>query len=199
MSATQIKDGKGTGFGAAVDKNNQLHTFSVTEGESQQANTLGNAYNINTGEISLSTASAIIYFKNNESENFVVDSIAIGVSNGTVSDIGVLTLHRNPTGGTLISAASNVSMNENRNFGSSNVLSDETLAYKGVSGSTVTGGEEIALFYHGDNSRLFATIDFELTKGSSLALHYDPKLSSGSLNVYAALIGYVKSANNNGG
>jgi hypothetical protein len=79
------------------------------------------------------------------------------------------------------------------------VLADDTLAYKGVSGSTVTGGEEIALFYHGDNSRLFATIDFELTKGSSLALHYDPKLSSGSLNIYAALIGYVKSANNNGG
>jgi hypothetical protein len=199
MSTTQIKDGKGTGFGAEVDKNNQLHTFSVTEGESQQANTLGNAYNINTGEISLSAASAIIYFKNNESENFVVDSIAIGVSNGTVSDIGVLTLHRNPTGGTLLSAASNVSMNQNRNFGSSNVLADDTLAYKGVSGSTVTGGEKIALFYHGDNSRLFATIDFELTKGSSLALHYDPKLSSGSLNIYAALIGYVKSANNNGG
>lgn len=195
----QIKDGKGTGFGAEVDRNNQLHTFSVTEGESQQANTLGNAYNINTGEISLSAASGIIYFKNNETENFVVDSIALGVSNGTVSDIGVLTLYRNPTGGTLISAASNVSMNQNRNFGSKNQLEDETLAYKGVSGSTITGGEEIAIFFHGDNARLFATIDFELTKGSSLALHYDPKLSSGTLNVYIALIGYVKSANNNGG
>jgi hypothetical protein len=105
-----------------------------------------------------------------------------------------VTLKRNPTGGTLISGATNVDMNQNRNFGSNIALTADV--YKGASGNTVTGGNDIAQFYQTGQGRLFASIGFDLPKGSSIAIEIDPNLSSGSVNVYAAIIGYVRDAAN---
>jgi hypothetical protein len=191
-----IRDGTGNSYEAKVDSENRLYARAVTVANSEQAALDGRAFNINTGKISLTGAdeSAILYFKNDEDSDFIIDAIAIGVSNGTTADIGELTFVIKPTGGDIISDASVVDMKGNRNAGSATTLKSTTLVYKGKDGGTVTGGTDGALFFQGDNGRLFATFEFVVQKGSAVALKYDPNLSSGSVNVYAALIGHIREA-----
>lgn len=186
------ESGVGVRYPQAVDSSGHALTRAVTESEQLEALEIGEAYNINTGNITITAASGILYFKNDEVDPFVVSAIALGVGTGTTSDIGEVTVYRNPTAGTLISGASAVDMNQNRNTGSSKSLKSTTLAYKGASGNTITDGNAIALLYQGTSGRLFANVDLEVARGGSIAIHYDPKLSSGNCKVYAALIGYVK-------
>lgn len=186
-----ITDGQGRGYQAGVNSENRLLTHAVTEEESGHATEFNLAYNINTGNVSLSAATGLFYFKNNEDVDFIVSALAVGFGAGTQSDSGEITLIKNPTGGTLISNAVNVDINENRNFGSADTLLN-SLAYKGVSGDTVTGGADTALFYQNQNSRGYYTIGLQVPKGSSMAISIDPKLSSGTMKAYVALIGYLK-------
>lgn len=185
-----IEDGKGSGTKTRVDGNNRMHVQSIEETEAQHAAEGGDAYNINTGEISFTAAGTCLYLLNNEDKDLVIESVAFGAGAGTTSDIGEITVERNPTGGDLISDATAVSINQNRNFGSNKSLT--ATVYKGKSGGTSTGGNDIILFYHGTSSRLYASINMVLPKGSSMAITYDPKLSSGSIKAYAAVICYLK-------
>jgi hypothetical protein len=200
--AEEIKDGTGSGKVAKVDNNNQLHTFSVTETENQQSTRLGNSYNLNTGTIGLtsSTASGVMYFKNDEApvngeSSFIIDAIAVGIDNqGTQAGACNITLVRNPTGGTLISNAVAVDMNQNRNFGSSKEL--DSLVYKGVEGDTLTGGNDIALFYQNVGTRAYYSIDMEVPKGSSIGIKIDTQTTAGTTNLYVAIIGHRVEGNN---
>jgi len=185
-----IEDGKGTGTKVRCDGNNRMHVQSVQEDEGRHAAGVGDAYNINTGNITFSAAGTLIYVKNNEDKDLVIEALAVGVGSGTTSDIGEITVERNTTGGDLISDATAVDMNQNRNFGSNKTLTADI--YKGKSGGTSTGGNDIIQFYQGTSGRLFATINLVLTKGSSMAISYDPKLSSGSVKAYAAVVCYLK-------
>lgn len=190
---TMVRDGAGNGHSAKVDGNNRLHTQAVTSSGEEKGAIDGDAYNINTGEVTL-TASAIsplIYFKNDETQDFFIEAVAVGIGSATTSDIGEVTLIRNPTGGDLISDGTAVSINQNRNFGSSRTLASTTLAYKGKSGGTISGGNDVALFYQGSSGRLFATVKFLIPKGSSIAVKIDPKISSGNSKAYCAIIGYL--------
>lgn len=187
---TEITNGTGNGNKAKVS-GNKLFVYSVTEGQSQHATEDGDAYNLNTGTVGLtnSTASGVMYLKTNETRDFIVEAIAVGIgSAGTVTDSSTVTLVRNPTS---VSFSTDVDMNQNRNFGNSTALVAD--AYKGAQGATVTGGNNIAQFYVGAGSRLFAPIGFRLTKGDSLAITIDSNTTSGTTNVYAAVIGYLKS------
>ena len=194
----QIIDGTGTGERAKVDKNNQLHTFSVIETEQRQAASKGNEYNLNTGAISYAgtAESAMMYFKNDETQDYIITAIAVGIGtrSGTVTDAAKITVLRNPTGGDIVTDATPIDMKSNSNFGSSNTLKTTTLTYKGKDGGTITGGNEHAIFYSGEGP-LFAGVNIELTKGSSVGLKIDLN-TSGAANVYCALIGYVKEVNN---
>ena len=188
-----IQDGS-SGKSAAVDNKFRLKTTAVVETESLDATHDSRAYNINTGNISLtsSTVSRVLYFKNNEDSSFILEALAVGIgSAGTTTESSVITLIRNPTTGTLISGASAVAMNQNRNFGTSDTLS-ASLAYKGAEGNTVTDGDAIAQFFQSSGGRLFAGINFELQKGNSLAITVDTNTSSGTTIIYAALIGYLE-------
>jgi hypothetical protein len=186
-----IKDGTGNGYLAEVSHDNKLRTRSITETRIQHATELGNAYNINTGDIgSLATGeSALIYFKNNEDLDFSVDAIAVGIKDASGSNIHTVTVVKNPTAGTIVSGATDVDMNTNRNFGSAASLS-QSLAYKGANGLTLTGGEDIAIFYMNESGRLFATADFVIPKSKSVGIKIDFSLSSGTTTAYVALIGH---------
>lgn len=188
----QIHDGTGKGYGMQINDENRALTHAVTEPEKGHAIEFGYGYNINTGTISISAASALLYFINNEDRDFIIEAIAVGCGAGTTSDSGVITVYRNPTTGTLISGASAVDMYQNRNFGSSLDISTTSPAYKGASGNTITNGDAIALFYQGASSRGYYTVDMHLPKGSSIGVHIDPNLSSGNMNVYMAIVGYLK-------
>lgn len=188
----QINDGTGSGNSAKVDSNKRIHTQSVTETEALHAAEIGEAFNINTGSISFTAAGTLLYIKNNEDKELIIEAIAVGTGAGTTSDIGEITVERNPTGGDLISDATAVDMNQNRNFGSSGTLTADV--FKGKSGGTSTGGDDIILFYHDSNGRLFGSIDLVLPKGQSIAVTYDPKLSSGTQKAYCAIICHLKDA-----
>lgn len=187
MSA--IKDGTGAGYLAQVTSDNRLSVRSVSETVIGYETLNGNAYNINTGEISISADSALLYFKNNEDEDFYVAFIAVGFTDGSASDIQKVTVLRNPTAGTIVSGASVADMIVNRNFGSAKTLQN-SLIYKGASGNTFTDGTDTALFFQTDNGRLYASADFLIPKGQSIGIEVDVNLSSGSMGVYAAIIGH---------
>ena len=186
-----IKDGTGKSYLAAVSSDNKLRVRAISETRNQHAVEIGNAYNINTGDIgSLATGeSAILWFKNNEEADFSVDAIAVGIKDASGNDIHTVTVVRNPTAGTIVSGATAVAMNENRNFGSAASLST-SLAYKGADTLTMTDGEDIAQFYMNESGRLFATVDFVVPKTKSIGIKIDLNLSSGTATVYAALIGH---------
>lgn len=201
--AEQIENGgSGVKIGMHVDKNEQAHVFALNRTVNQDAVRKGNAYNLNTGTIGLTstTASGVFYFKNNESpvngeSSFIIDALAIGIDNqGTQAGACIITVVRNPTGGTLISNAVDVDMNQNRNFGSSNTL--DSLVYKGVEGDTITGGSDIAIFYQNAGTRGYYTIDMEVPKGSSVAVKIDTQTTSGTTNLYVACIGHRVDGNN---
>jgi len=186
-----INDGTGDGNDAKVDANNRLHTLSIAESEALHAAEQGDGYNLNTGLVAVSANSALMYIKNNENQDIVVEAVAIGSFEGiTHSDDPYITLIRNPSTGTLISGATDVDMKQNRNFGSSKILVADV--YKGASGNTVTDGDDIAILQVTPGGRSFYSIDFVLPKGSSLAIELTANISSGSANYYVAIICHLK-------
>jgi hypothetical protein len=185
-----IEDGKGTGSKVRVDQNNVMHVHAIAEPVDVHAVDQGDAYNINTGNITFTAAGSLIYLKNNENQNLIITAFAVGVGTGSTSDMGEITVRKNDNAGDLITDETAVSMNSNRLVGSSKTLTVD--AFKGKSSGTSTGGEDMALFYQGTNGRLFAAFDLLIEKGSSVSIMYDPKLSSGNVKAYCALICYLK-------
>ncbi len=185
-----IKDGTGTGNLAKVDANNRLHVQSVVVGDASEANLQGDAYNINTGEITLTDANEtpVLYLKNNETKDLIVSAIAIGLGPSTGGSGGIpkISVERNPTAGTIVDNASAVSINSNRNYGSSKTLTSD--AYKGATGNTMTNGTDHLLFYQSAGGRLYATIDEVLPNGKSIGITITPQSGNTSMTVYAAII-----------
>lgn len=188
-----IEDGTGGGKKAKVNDNNRLYVSSVNKTAVQEATDIGNSYNINTGDVIISGTTALLHFKNNEDQPVVVDAIALGMTAGTTSQIPKLTVYRNPTTGSIVARAAAAPQNGNRNFGSSKTLTVD--AYAGIDGDTTSGGTAVAQFYQGTSGRLFATVDFELTKGDSISLELEPYITADGLTCYAALILYKKDEN----
>jgi hypothetical protein len=187
----KIDDGTGKGNSLKVDANNRAHTQAVTEEESLHSTELGDAYNINTGLISITGNATLLYIKNNEDKDLVIEAIAIGSFEGiTHSDDPYITVKRNITGGDVISDASAVSMNQNRNFGSNKLLTAD--AYKGKVSGTATGGNDIAILQVTPGGRSFYSINFILPKGSSITVTLTANVTSGSVNYYAAAICFLK-------
>ncbi len=185
----EISDGTGSGNRAKVS-GQRLFIHAIQEDEGLNATEDGDAYNLNTGDIALtsSNVSGIMYCKNNESRDLHIQAVALGVdSAGTTNNVSKVVLIRNPTS---VSFSTAVDMNQNRNFGSSKTLTADV--YKGAEGATVTGGNSIIQFYMASGSRLFAGIDMVLTKGDSMAVTIDTNTSSGTTTIYAALIIHLK-------
>ena len=132
-----------------------------------------------------------MYVKNTSDLQLVVADLAIAAFDGiTHSDAPYITVVRNPTAGDLITDATAATMNQNRNFGSA--AEAVSLVYKGKTGGTCTGGNDIAILQTSKTGRSFFTMNFILDKGSSIAINLTANLSSGSANYYAALICYFK-------
>jgi len=186
-----IKDGAGSGNKARVSATNRLSVNSITESEEFAANELGDAYNINTGTITLTndTDTPVLYIKNNEDKDLIIQAIILGAktsTGGSSTDMIEITVVRNPTGGTIISGASDVAINSNRNYGSQNSL--DTLAYKGATGNTLTGGEDHILAFANDTNRTFLGINEVLPKGATFGVRLKPQSGNTSTVVYVAVI-----------
>lgn len=188
--STTILDGTGQGYKVRVDSRNKLKISGVTESEAIFATSSGDGYNLNTGYFSITGDSTLAYIKNNDDKIMVIDAIAIGSRDGTAvySDDPYITLIKNPTGGDLITDATPLAQNQNRNFGSSNVFNGES--YKGKVGGTITGGNEIATLQVSSGNRNFYTVDFFLPKGSSMGVNLIAPITSGASDYYLAFIVY---------
>ena len=191
--AIEIKDSTGSGHGVKVNENHRIFTHSIVEFETESATDIGNSYNINTGLVAYTgtSDSAVIYLKNNQEETLVVSGIAIGMFDisATTTDKPFLTLIRNPDGGDIISDATPVAFNQNRNFGSSKTLTADV--FKGKDGGTITGGDNVALFLLNSGARSFFPIDWEIPKGNSIGAKVDLNTSGGA-NMYFAFICHLK-------
>ena len=184
--AEQILDGTGSGKKAKVDVQNRLHTHSVTEGLVEHASANGNSYNINTGTITLtsSSKSALLYLKNNGDADVHIASIGylMGNSTGGTGDINIEVL-RNPSLGTIVSDASLVGINGNKNVGSSKELTADT--YKGDEGKTFTNGEPLyySLVAGAARGYVIATGTIVIPKGGSVGVNLTPQTSNTSMGV----------------
>jgi archaellum component FlaG (FlaF/FlaG flagellin family) len=191
-----ITDGK-TGQTAEVS-NNRLKTESVTQDESKLSTINGTGFNINTGNITLTNATktAVLYLKNTGDNDIIVDKLfyILGTTTGGAGNLFVEVL-RNPSAGTIVSGATSVSINVNRNFGSNNTIS--ALAYKGATGSTFTDGADaigtIAQVSSTQGSTIQVTAgSIVLKKGASLGINITPPVGNTSMICQFALEVYQK-------
>lgn len=192
MSDFKIKDGTGSGYLAKVSADNKLEVDSVVTSSFTNASIIGIGTNIVTSVISLTTAneSGVFYAKNTSaSYDLVCESFAVGVgkANGTVSNPSLIRIYANPTGGTLISNATAISINNNRNFAKVGAFSG--LLYEGTEGATVTGASQVATLFQNHSGRLLASLNFVVPENNSVALTVQPNCDSGT-DVYVALISY---------
>ena len=184
------------GNGAKVDDNNRLHTESVNRTVLTEAVFKGEAFNFNTGAITLTSGneSALGYLDYQGADPFVVTEIIfiIGSAAGTLTSDGSAVIYRNPTGGTIVDNADPIPTASNRDFSSSNTVTGNM--YKGAEGYTTTGGATFA-----DSSRssgFTGTINFDaapilLKKGNSLSVSWTPPAGTTSQTVKIAATGYI--------
>ena len=175
--ATTIQDGTGKGFSARIDDEGRLFTRTTQDTEIEHSVISGRAFNINTEFLPISSSgqNALLYVKNNETENLIVAAWFIGTdfASGSAIRQGLAEVYVNPTGGTLIASASAVTA-VNRLLGSSQTLDADI--YKGGDGYTITGEQTTPVLYQtqGSAARAFGSVYIALPKGSSLAVTYTP-------------------------
>ena len=183
----EITDGGGKGYSAEVDSENRLRVFSISEQEVDNASSLGNSYNFNTGVINLTSdsKSAVLYIKNNGDPDLVLThlSYSMGNSTGGTGDV-LVTVLRNPTTGTIISNAVDMEVGGvNRNFGSSKSLTTDS--YKGAEASTFTNGVKITdTIINQAPIRVAIELNgISIPKGSSIGIDITPATSNSNVNI----------------
>lgn len=194
----RIEDGSGIGYHAQVDSSNRLHTFSTMETELLHACRDGDAYNINTGIVTLTSAneSGVLYVKNTSTTHrLIITGIVCILSpstGGSSSDSTLVRMYKNPSTGTLISGATAVDINSNRNFSSAKSLTG--LAYKGSEGSTITNGTQHIQSLVSAGSRTFFAIEEVLGQNNSIAVSYEPNDGNTSMKTMTAIICHYEDA-----
>jgi hypothetical protein len=181
---------------AKVTSEGLLRTYSVSESIVENAAENGNSYNINTGTINLTSAneSAVLYLKNNGNLDLHISAVGylLGNSTGGAGDLELM-VYRNPTTGTVISGATDVDINVNKNAGSSKTLTVN--AYKGAEASTISGGNDWykSLIPGAARSYVISTGTLVITPGSSIAVSIKPQAGNTSMNVqvFLSLIEYT--------
>ena len=189
-----INDGAGTGAQARVDNLNRLHTDTKSTSILEYSALKGDAYNFNTGSMTLTTAgeSAVGYFQYLDDAPFVIEEIlfVIGGTTGGSGE-GTAKIYRNPTGGTIVSGAVPIEVAANRDFSSSK--QPVANMYKGAEGNTIIGG---TVFTSTSRSSFGTVITFDggpivLRKGNTLAVSWTPPTGNTSQTVKVAATGFT--------
>ena len=184
-----IADGEGSGNSAGVTVNKRLKTTGIDLSLTEAATESGDTYNINTGEITLTsdTESGIIYLKNNEDTNLIIDNLVVNIKDYTGTDgQPEIKIYRNPTAGTLITeeTASEIS---NRNFGSNKLLAANY--YQGGDSKTISGEDNSFPVYLSSTAAVtfhaFTTLSV-LPRGASIAISYKAPSGVTSMKIIVA-------------
>jgi len=188
--------GDGACFNQKVDSQNRAYTDAVMHTHAEQSAIDGRSYNINTGVVNLgdATKTAIMYVKNNEEVDLIIEGLfyLIGNSTGGSGDM-LISVLRNPDAGTIISSAVDCEMNGvNRNFGSKTTL--EVDMYQGADGDTITSsdGKAIESIFNQAAGRHSLNIGYiVLPKGASIGIEITPATGNTSLDVEFALAAHT--------
>lgn len=180
-----LEDGTGSGQKLKINKLNRAKADAVTFDREDDAIEAGAGYQITSGQVVFSTSStpsAILYFKNNEDVDCVLDRVVLMVGTGDTSGDWQHRIFRNPTGGTIIDNAVKAGVS-NSNHGSANVLNTNAEdIFKGVEGDTATGGTGVPLPVHTTSNRIVFPVGRRIPKGSSFAIEVtSPVINSGSV------------------
>lgn len=191
----QIEDGGGSGRKTNVDKNNRIFVNAVTESLLDHSVLYGDRYNINTGNITLNstTESALLYIKNNETDDLVITSLIYNIGSASSNSDILVDVYRNTTSGTIVSGATNVTAVSNMNFGSNKTLTVD--AYAGAQSLTQTGGTISIKSILKEQSRAVVSLGaIHLPKGSSLAVTVTPPAGNTGVLVNIAASCYLFSS-----
>lgn len=194
--AEVILDGSGKGYTTKVDEEGRLHVDSISTGREESQSQRGYSFNINSGNITLTngaTANGVLYVRNNESAPLVITNIFYNFGNSTNGTGNMyVDIIRNPMAGTLISGATAVDVNINRNFGSSKTL--DVIAYKGSTGTTITDGSDAikSIFNTAAQRIAISAGAITLPKGSSIGIKFTTPTSNTSLICNFALACYLE-------
>lgn len=174
---TMIEDGKGTGVRSQVNQRNRLVTESVVFDREDDAISFGFGYQITSGPVvyTSSTASAVLFMKNLEDVDVVLDRVVLMISTatGATGDWSHRIL-RNPEAGTIIDNALPAGIS-NSNHGSANILNgDGAQIFKGVQGDTILGGTGVPLPVQVQSNRILFPIGRRIPKNSAFAVEITP-------------------------
>ncbi len=194
----EILDGTGSGNRGKVDANNRLHVRAVNTPDDEEATNNEDSFTINSGLLTLTTAneSAVLYVKNTGDREVHINAI-VGIFGPSTGGVSTDTIHirfkKNPTGGTIVSDATNAPIISNRNFGSSKTFPGN--AYIGGEGKTETGSSAHIESLISPGNRVSFKIDEILTKGDSISVTYEPPDSNTNIKVMADIVCHLRDKN----
>jgi hypothetical protein len=182
---SEIEDGTGSGRSARVGDQNRVHTHALAATVCNVAAQAGEAFNIGTDIITLTSdnESALLYFKNDESKDISIlnEFINAGSSTGGTGS-GVIRFYITPTSGTIIDDATPANVINRR---ANDAISIASLSYQGLEGKTIVGTSKIEIPASGGG---VFTSEFILPKGASFTLTYEPPTGNTSIDVTAGLL-----------
>jgi hypothetical protein len=192
---TMITDGTGSNYRAGVTASNRVLTDTKSQTVFEFQTELGNAFNLNTEDITIPTGvtgdQGLLYVKNNGTSDLVLLGWFIGIRNAdrtsATDDTNLFKLIPNPTGGTLLSDAE-PAVEVNRNMGSSTVFDIDTYKATG-GGKTVTGNSQAVLYQYHTTGRTFGSVTLAVPRGQSLAITVDTY--GAGFDIYTGFTGYL--------
>lgn len=185
----KIEDGKGSGRQAEVSNDNKLEVNAISNSLREFQTDIGQAYNINTDNITLTNATntTVLYMKNTNDRDLHINSFIynLGTSTGGSGNAKV-DIIANPNTGGIITNAVKIPIIHNRNFSSN--ASFIGLAYKGASGETLVNGSTcLSSLFSSSSGRTIVDVGvIILKKGNSIAVNYTPPTGNTSQAVQFA-------------
>ena len=173
---TQIKDGKGRGFLAEVNLEQQLVTRSIVEEELEHASIEGNAWSWDSLEIDIDATDTMLFVKNTSDTPLILDRAIISGSNAICEwTLHVGTDTTTPAGGSVVTA---VNMNTANLSDTAEAVarSDETA----VADGSIVGRIKTPI----DNSVEYNLTGFILRKNHYIQFNQETESDSGSIVLY---------------
>ena len=180
--STNITDGTGTKNRLRVTGLNRALVQAVTITEEDNAIVTGDGYQIASIPVNFTgpTSSAVLYTKNNDSRDFVLDRavLILGSAVGAgATDDWTFQVLRNPTAGTIIDNAVPAGVS-NSNHGSANTPNGDN--FRGVEGDTFTDGSGAPQKIKQSIDRIILPLGRRLPKGTSIGFRLTPPVGTTS-------------------
>lgn len=148
----------------------------------------------NAIELTTTSKSAIFYFKHNEPDDLIIDSIKIGVEHNSVDSntTALLEIIKNPTTGTITSASLTNEVKANCSFKSEQALENSTFR-KGAEGLTLTNGSLLETLFVAEGHNVMPC-KILLGRGNSIGLNLTLQENTElSVNLYAVMHCHLRS------